>query len=178
MKNKLFFLTLVIFAGSFAAFANDVLVPRLSVKQITLSNGVKLEYAEQGTANGTPVIFLHGYTDSWHSFQSVLPYLPSNVHAYALSQRGHGDSDRPSTDYAMSDFAADVADFMKQLKIGPAIIVGHSMGGLIAQQFVLDHPQLSKALVIVSSAPQFKASEAASGLAAALWRTRWQAARL
>lgn len=166
MKNKFILLTLAVYACNLAVLGNDIVVPRLSVKQITLSNGVKLEYAEQGPANGTPVIFLHGYTDSWHSFQSVLPYLPSNIHAYAISQRGHGDSDRPLTGYAMSDFAADVADFMKQLKIGPAIIVGHSMGGLIAQQFVLDHPQLSGALVIVSSAPQFRASEAASGLAA------------
>jgi non-heme chloroperoxidase len=167
MKNKFILLMLaVIGASHLAVLGNDIVVPRLSVKQITLSNGVKLEYAEQGPANGTPVIFLHGYTDSWHSFQSVLPHLPPNIHAFAISQRGHGNSDRPLSGYAMKDFAGDVADFMKQLKISPAIIVGHSMGGLVAQQFVLDYPQLSKALVIVSSAAQFRASEAASGLAA------------
>jgi non-heme chloroperoxidase len=176
MKNKItavILLTLCI--STLSACGNDpagstpeTIVPRLSVKHITLSNGVKLEYAEQGLATGTPVIFIHGFTDSWHSFQSVLPHLPSSVHAYAISLRGHGDSDRPLEGYATADFAADIADFIKQLKIGPAIIVGHSMGGIIAQRLVLDHPQLVKALVIGSSSPLFVKNEGSEGMMAAL----------
>src|SRR5215204_1095600 len=51
------------------------------VKSITLPGRVMLEYVEQGDAAGIPVIFLHGLTDSWHSFELVLPHLPSSVHA-------------------------------------------------------------------------------------------------
>ena len=66
-------------------------------KLVSLSTGVRIEYVEQGNAeaDGVPVIFLHGVTDSWRSFERVLPLLPPSIHAFALSQRGHGDSSRP-----------------------------------------------------------------------------------
>lgn len=76
----------------------------LTLKTAKLSNGVRLQYAEQGSFSGTPVIFLHGITDSWHSFESVLALLPGNIHAFAISQRGHGDSDRPLAGYTPKIF--------------------------------------------------------------------------
>ncbi|HKZ67166.1 MAG TPA: alpha/beta hydrolase, partial [Chitinophagaceae bacterium] len=91
-----------------------------------------------------------------HSFEKLLAHLPLSVHAYVLSQRGHGNSAKPGEGYTPSDFAADVAAFMKQLKIESAVIVGHSMGATIAQRFVLDHPELSKALVLIGSLASFK----------------------
>src|SRR5688500_7929990 len=129
---------------------------KLTEKSINLPGNLKLEYVEQGDTTGTPIIFLHGITDSWHSFESVLQYLPASIHAFALSQRGHGDSERPLHGYHSKDFAADVAGFVKQRKLGAVFIVGHSMGGVNAQQFALDYPQLLKGLVIVGSAPAFK----------------------
>ena len=57
-------------------------------KFVSLSTGVRIEYVEQGKADGVPVIFLHGVTDSWRSFERVLPLRPPNIHAFALSQRG------------------------------------------------------------------------------------------
>lgn len=128
----------------------------LAIKTAKLSSGVSVEYAEQGETSGIPVIFLHGITDSWHSFESVFPLLPSSVHAFAISQRGHGDSEKPASGYAMKDFSNDVAAFLRDMKLGAAIIVGHSMGGVIAQQFALDHPSLCKGLVIVSSDAGFR----------------------
>lgn len=125
------------------------------VKTIALPGRVKLEYVEQGTSKGIPVIFLHGITDSWHSFESVLPLLPANIHAFAISQRGHGDSERPAEGFLPKDFADDVAAFIQQKKLGSAIIVGHSMGGFMAQQFAALHPKLTKALVIIDSDAAF-----------------------
>lgn len=129
--------------------------PKITLKTIALPGRVKLQYVEQGNNKGIPVIFLHGITDSWHSFESVLPFLPANVHAFAISQRGHGDSERPVDGYLPKDFADDVAAFIKEKKIGRAIIVGHSMGGFVAQQFAVLHPQLTKGLVIIGSDPSF-----------------------
>ena len=122
-----------------------------TVKEINLSTGVRLEYAEQGSDQGIPVIFLHGVTDSWHSFENVLPLLPSNFHAFAISQRGHGNSSRPKAGYSLVDFSNDIAEFIRQKNTGPVIIVGHSMGSLVAQQFAYDHPQLLKAIVLVGA---------------------------
>lgn len=123
----------------------------LREKSIRLSTGVKLRYVEQGHRNGTPVIFLHGITDSWHSFETTLPFLPPSIRAFAISQRGHGDSDRPLEGYHPKDFAADIAAFIRQKNLGKTIVVGHSMGGVHAQQFALDYPQLSAGIVIVDS---------------------------
>src|SRR5688572_15070142 len=121
----------------------------LKVQRIALSTGVTLDYAEKGPASGTPVIFLHGITDSWHSFESVLLHLPSSIRGFALTQRGHGDSERPAEGYTPAHFAADVAAFIEQKGLGKAIVVGHSMGGLNALQFAIDFPQLAKAIVII-----------------------------
>jgi pimeloyl-ACP methyl ester carboxylesterase len=120
-------------------------------KYVELPNKIKLEYVEQGNPAGIPVIFLHGFTDSWHSFELVFNNLGTSVHAYAITQRGHGDSDKPTNGYEISDFSNDVAAFMKKMNIGPAIIVGHSMGGIIAQRFVLDHPEMTLGLVLAGS---------------------------
>jgi non-heme chloroperoxidase len=125
--------------------------PTPDVKSIKLSNGLSLQYAEQGEVTGVPVIFLHGLTDSWISFQSVMNHLPKEIHAFAISQRGHGDSDKPATGYTTKVFSDDVAVFIKDKKLGSAIVVGHSMGGAVAQQFAVDHPSLCKGVVIVSS---------------------------
>jgi pimeloyl-ACP methyl ester carboxylesterase len=120
--------------------------------EVTLPSGVRLEYAETGKAGGEPVIMLHGYSDSWFSYSLVLPRLNPNVRGISISQRGHGDSDRPLSGYASADFAADVDAFMTEMGIERAVIVGHSMGSFIAQTFAIRYPHRVKGLVLVGSA--------------------------
>lgn len=121
------------------------------VKSVALRNQVNLQYVEQGDPSRVPVLLLHGYVDSWRSFERVLPYLPESVHVFALSQRGHGDADRPAEGYGSPDFAADVAGFMDALELGPAVIGGHSMGSFAAQRFALDFPDRTLGLVLIGS---------------------------
>lgn len=128
----------------------------LKEQYIQLSTGVKLEYVERGNETGTPVIFLHGISDSWHSFEKVLPLLPSSIHAFSVTHRGHGNSSKPAAGYHPKDFAADIAAFVQQKKLGSAIVIGHSMSGVIVQRFALDYPQLLKGLVIIASDPVVK----------------------
>jgi non-heme chloroperoxidase len=111
-------------------------------KFVSLSAGVRIEYVEQGPAeaDGVPVIFLHGVTDSWRSFERVLPLLPTSIRAFALSQRGHGDSSRPTSGYRLADMSADLLGFFDAMGLRTAILVGHSMGASVAQRFVIDHP--------------------------------------
>jgi non-heme chloroperoxidase len=122
----------------------------IATRSVRLASGLRLHYAEQGEPAGTPVLFLHGYTDSWRSFESVFEYLPTSLRAIALSQRGHGDSERPATGYRAHDFAADVAAFMDALSLERAILVGHSMGTQVAQLFVVEHPDRAEALVLIA----------------------------
>ena len=121
------------------------------IKTASLSNGVRLEYVEQGDPAGVPVVFLHGATDSWRSFEPVLPHLPSWMRAIAVSQRGHGGSSRPGAGYRFADFAADLNLFLDRLNIRAALIVGHSMGSYVAQRFAIDHPERVVGLVLVGS---------------------------
>lgn len=123
----------------------------LAQHSVELPNGVKLSCVEQGDPLGIPVLLVHGITDSWHSFERVLPHLPGSFHTFAVSLRGHGNSDRPATGYRPEDFAADLAAFMRALDLGPAVIAGHSMGGSIAQRFAIDHPERTRGLVLVGS---------------------------
>ncbi|MBC7866437.1 MAG: alpha/beta hydrolase, partial [Gloeobacteraceae cyanobacterium ES-bin-316] len=122
-----------------------------AIKTIALSTGVTLEYAEQGATDGIPVLLLHGYTDSWHSYEAILPHLPENLHVYAISQRGHGNSSKPLTGYHPTDFANDIAAFIIQQGLQNAVIVGHSMGSSIVQSFAVTYPHLSKAIVLAGS---------------------------
>jgi pimeloyl-ACP methyl ester carboxylesterase len=125
-------------------------------KRVKLSTGVELAYVEQGDPAGIPMIFLHGITDSWHSFEPVLPHLPNTIHTFALTQRGHGEAERPATGYLPQDFAADVAAFMDALQIERAVIAGHSMGSTNAQRFGLDYPERALGLVLMGSFASFK----------------------
>ena len=116
-----------------------------------LRTGVRLRYAEQGDRRRHPLILLHGYSDSWFSYSRVLPGLAERHRVYALDLRGHGDSDRPASGYAMRDMAADVVAFMDATGIASATIVGHSMGSFVAQQVAALAPERVARLVLVGS---------------------------
>jgi len=129
----------------------------IMTKSITLPNGVMLEYAEQGKPSGLPMVFLHGVTDSWRSFEGVLPYVPASVRAIAVSQRGHGGSSQPDG-YRFADFSTDIAMFLDALDIRAAVIVGHSMGSYVAQRFAVDHPERTLGLVLIGSFAQLRSN--------------------
>jgi non-heme chloroperoxidase len=122
-----------------------------AAERLPLSTGITIEYVAQGSDTGVPVILLHGLSDSWRSFDPLLPHLPASIRAYALSLRGHGDSDRPASHYAMRDMAGDVVAFMDALHIDTATIVGHSMGARVAMRVAADQPSRVRRLVLVGA---------------------------
>ena len=116
-----------------------------------LTTDLRLHYAEQGDPTGEAIIFLHGYSDSWFSFSRVLPLLSPAYHAFAFSQRGHGDSDKPECCYTVDDFAADVDAFMDAVGITEATLVAHSTGAVTAQRVTLIYPRRVSRLVMISA---------------------------
>ena len=123
--------------------------PHFSV--VRLPDGAQLHYAVQGDSTGDPIIFLHGYSDSWFSFSGVLPLLPGSYRAYALDLRGHGNTERSRSGYGMADMATDVIAFMDARQIARATIVGHSMGSIVAQQVALLAPRRVASLVLLGA---------------------------
>lgn len=116
-----------------------------------LATDVTLHSAERGDREGEAIIFLHGYSDSWYSFGRVLPLLSPEYHAFALTQRGHGDSDKPECCYTVDDYAADVDAFMDALGIERATVVGASTGALFAQRAVLSYPHRVSRLALIAA---------------------------
>lgn len=103
-----------------------------TVGRIALPTGVTLPCVDRGPADGAPVVLLHGVTDSWRSFEPLLPHLPGSIRAIVPSLRAHGDADRPEGSYRPADFAADVAALLDRLGIDEAVLAGHSMGSAVA----------------------------------------------
>ena len=121
------------------------------IQSAALSTGVTLPYVEQGDRAGVPVVLLHGYSDSWRSWELLLAELPDDVHAFAITQRGHGDADRPADGYQPCDLANDTVAFMDTVGIQAAIVAGHSGGSYTAQQVAIDHPDRTLGLVLIGA---------------------------
>jgi len=139
---------------------------RLTPLRVEVSAEVALSGVAQGPPDGTPILLLHGYSDSWRSYEPLLAALPDSFRVVALSQRGHGDSTKPETTYRLRDFANDLWAAMNELTFERAIVVGHSMGSLIATRFTLDHPDCVSGLGLIGAFPTLKGNRAADEL----WR--------
>jgi pimeloyl-ACP methyl ester carboxylesterase len=126
-------------------------VTAIKVSSVRLGAGLTVSYASVGDPSGSPVVFLPGPTDSWVSYTPILEHLPSSVRAIAVSQRGHGDSDKPSDGYRVADFAADLLAFLDALHIRRAVVTGHSGSCLTARRFAIDHPDRVAGLVLEAS---------------------------
>jgi non-heme chloroperoxidase len=140
----------------------------ITVERVTLRNGVRLDYAEAGDAFAPPVLLLHGFSDSWRSFEAVLPLLPRRLRALAPSFRGHGGSDRPEGGYGPGDLAADIAAFMDALGLPAAVVVGHSMGGSVALRLAIEHPGRVAGLMLVGARASWRGHPEVEALAGLL----------
>lgn len=118
---------------------------------VTLATGITLSYAAQGDESGPVVVLLPGPTDSWRSYEPVLARLSPLVRAVAVSQRGHGDSDKPPTGYRVRDLADDVPPLLDSLGVQRAVLAGHSGSCLVARRVALDHPERVSGLVLEAS---------------------------
>src|SRR5262249_21598607 len=113
------------------------------------NRGVKIYYDCYGS--GAPIVFLHPWTTNGNIwYYQLFTFAVSNL-CVAIDHRGMGRSDKPAAGYSIPEHAADVAAVLDTLKIDRAVLVGNSIGGMIALQFNLDHPDRVIGNVIVSS---------------------------
>jgi pimeloyl-ACP methyl ester carboxylesterase len=94
----------------------------------------------------TPVVLLHGLASQRRFWNPVVRRL-SGLPVVAIDQRGHGDSDRPGSGYALTTVAEDLAVAMDALGWSRAVVVGHSWGGSVAATFAAEHPERTLAVV-------------------------------
>ncbi|MEJ7585815.1 MAG: alpha/beta hydrolase [Acidimicrobiales bacterium] len=112
-----------------------------------------LAYAEAG-AGGVPLLLLHGFTGAKEDFTDWLDALSDcGWHAVAPDLRGHGDSHQPEgeSEYSLATFAADALALADDLGWDRFVLVGHSMGGMIAQHLALAEPDRLMGLVLMDT---------------------------
>ena len=124
---------------------------RAAIGAVTIANGLTLSYGAWGDVEGAALVVLPGPMDSWRSYSPVLDRLTPSMRVVAVSQRGHGDSDKPQTGYRVEDFASDLEQLFDRLGMEQAVVAGHSGSCLVARRVALDHPERVAGLVLEAS---------------------------
>jgi pimeloyl-ACP methyl ester carboxylesterase len=130
--------------------------------------GHRFHYLDWGKPDLRPAVFLHGHGLTAHTWDLVSLVLRSRLHCFAPDLRGHGDSEwSPVMDYRVGTHAADAERFVRQVARGPAILIGMSLGGLVALRCTADAGEVVRALVIVDIGPEsthrFRGASRATG---------------
>ena len=108
---------------------------------------VQLNYTE-GPAHGPPLVLLHGLGRRWQVFLPVIPALSLRWHIFAPDLRGHGKSSHVARGYRGPQYAEDIACLLRERVSGPAVLFGHSLGGMLAMWVASHHPELVRALIL------------------------------
>jgi pimeloyl-ACP methyl ester carboxylesterase len=148
IRRVLLLVTLVVIVGVVAVnltVARMPAMPSADGKFIEL-HGKQIHYVEQ-PGGGTPVVMLHGLPGTHKDFDPVIPKLPG-MHLFAIDRPGFGWSNGGWLPY--QDEIDALHEFLGQLKISPAIVVGHSFGGTLALGLARRYPQDVAKLVLLA----------------------------
>ncbi|USI72970.1 alpha/beta fold hydrolase [Sphingomonas morindae] len=116
------------------------------------SNGIDLHVQQRGA--GLPaLVFLHYWGGSSRTWHHVIDDLDDEFRTIAIDHRGWGKSDKPESGYALADLAADAMGVITEMALQRYILVGHSMGGKVAQRIAAQRPAGLKGLVLVAPSP-------------------------
>jgi pimeloyl-ACP methyl ester carboxylesterase len=119
-------------------------------------------YWESVPHQGIPVVLIHGYGGLIEHWWRVMRPLAQHYTVYALDLFGFGYSSRLQVAPSKEFWADQVADLISKVVPGPAIVVGHSMGGVVATQLAYNYPQFLRGLVLVDSTGLTESSEPSS----------------
>ncbi len=113
-------------------------------------NGIRLFYRRAGS--GPPVVLLHGFPETSHSWRKVIPALAEHYTVIAPDLRGCGASDRPGTGYDKRTVASDVRELARQLGLGPVNLVAHDVGMMVGYAYACAYPDDVRRLVLMEAA--------------------------
>ncbi len=120
--------------------------------RIIKANGIRMHIRIDGSPDGFPVLFSNSLGTDLRVWDALLPHLPDGLRFIRYDTRGHGLTDAPDAPYFMGDLVQDAAAILDTLGIGQAMMVGLSIGGMIAQGLAAERPDLLKAAVLMDTA--------------------------
>lgn len=116
---------------------------------VRTADGLKVNVEVDGPADGVPVVCLHGVTASTHEFGWLVPRLVEAGHRVVrVDFRGHGDSDRAEGPYGGPGYVTDALAVLEWLD-QPALLLGHSLGGVVALAVAQHRPELVRAALVI-----------------------------
>jgi pimeloyl-ACP methyl ester carboxylesterase len=108
---------------------------------------VAINYVES-SASGPLLIMLHGMSASWQVFETTIPFLAVRWRVVAADLRGHGRSGRVAGRYALMDYVRDIGALHRHLTDEPAVVVGSSLGAMVAIGLASGDPASMRAIVL------------------------------
>lgn len=115
-----------------------------------LIKGVRFSYTAM-SGEEPPLLFLHGWTCNRKFWNNQIEFFKGKRKAITIDFRGHGDSQITAEGNTIQQFAMDISAFIHNMGFRKVILIGHSMGGMVAQQFCVDYINQIKALVLVTT---------------------------
>lgn len=120
--------------------------------QKTMLHGRELAYREAGAGEGKPVLLLiHGMAGSSNAWREMIPRLEQRYHVIAPDLPGHGDSSPEFDDYSLGAMASVLRDLLVVKGVSRCTVVGQSLGGGVAMQFVYQYPEFCERIVLIGS---------------------------
>ena len=113
------------------------------------SNGINIHYELSG--KGDCLVLIHGFSDNCTMWYHQVPIFSDKYQVLTYDVRGHGQTETPEGHYSMALFADDLYALLNDLQITSACVLGYSMGGRIAVNFALAHPEMATGLVFANS---------------------------
>ena len=125
---------------------------------------IRLNYQLHGDPEGPPLVLIHALGTDLRLWDKILPLLPRGLRVLRYSLRGHGLSDAPNPPYPMGTLVRDAERLMEHVGMRDALVVGLSIGGLVAQGLAVKRLDLVRALVLSNTASKIGTAE--------IWRQR------
>ena len=113
-------------------------------------HGHRVAYRDAGSGDET-ILLIHGMAGSSETWRAVIPQLSKKYRVIAPDLMGHGQSDKPRSDYSLGAFAVALRDLLDELGVSGATVIGQSLGGGVAMQFAYQHRDYCRRLVLISS---------------------------